>query len=381
MLEHLAKCRAVCFPPYDEDYGFVTVEAFASRKPVVTCTDSGGPAELVVDDVNGKVCAPRPETLAVALRELMDDRGRCRAAGAGGSRSGIRDDMVSRRQPVADDMTTKPGIIASALVGILLLAFARVGRLSEGERRSLQGRRVDLLHARPQPGARLRFPVRAQGSHSRLGGIFRARGRVPEDGQRRRNPRLELVSLLPLGEARRSRARDAAVFFEVVHLPAGCGAVHRALRDERLSRAARDPDRARSAGDLPVHASRRRSRTGSRCRWRSRSWRHRWCRCTSSGSCRSSSISRSCCMPCFSGPTRKSPASHQHSRTCSSRHPRRACVRLHRGAAHRAGDVLEAAAPARAGADGSARGEPPAVETRRWACSSSAEPSRRRCSR
>ena len=73
MLDHLAKCRAVCFPPYDEDYGFVTVEAFASRKPVVTCTDSGGPAELVADNVNGKVCAPRAEALASALRELMDD--------------------------------------------------------------------------------------------------------------------------------------------------------------------------------------------------------------------------------------------------------------------------------------------------------------------
>lgn len=75
MLDHLARCRAVCFPPLDEDYGFVTVEAFASRKPVVTCTDSGGPAELVANDVNGKVCAPRPETLAVALRELMEDTG------------------------------------------------------------------------------------------------------------------------------------------------------------------------------------------------------------------------------------------------------------------------------------------------------------------
>jgi glycosyltransferase involved in cell wall biosynthesis len=73
MLEHLARCRAVCFPPYDEDYGFVTVEAFASRKAVITCTDSGGPAELVNDDVNGKVCAPRPETLALALREVMED--------------------------------------------------------------------------------------------------------------------------------------------------------------------------------------------------------------------------------------------------------------------------------------------------------------------
>jgi glycosyltransferase involved in cell wall biosynthesis len=84
MLDHLAKCRAVCFPPYDEDYGFVTVEAFASRKPVVTCTDSGGPAELVVDDVNGKVCAPRPETLAVALRELMDDAGAAERMGQAG---------------------------------------------------------------------------------------------------------------------------------------------------------------------------------------------------------------------------------------------------------------------------------------------------------
>ena len=73
LLEHLSRCRAVCFPPYDEDYGFVTVEAFASRKPVITCTDSGGAAELVAEGVTGKVCAPRPQALATALREVMDD--------------------------------------------------------------------------------------------------------------------------------------------------------------------------------------------------------------------------------------------------------------------------------------------------------------------
>ncbi len=84
MLDHLAKCRAVCFPPYDEDYGFVTAEAFASGKAVVTCTDSGGPAELVLNDVNGKVCAPRPEALAVALRELIDDAAAAQRLGAGG---------------------------------------------------------------------------------------------------------------------------------------------------------------------------------------------------------------------------------------------------------------------------------------------------------
>jgi glycosyltransferase involved in cell wall biosynthesis len=84
LVDHLAKCRAVCFPPYDEDYGFVTAEAFASGKPVVTCTDSGGPAELVLNDVNGKVCAPRPAALAVALRELMDDGAAAQRLGEAG---------------------------------------------------------------------------------------------------------------------------------------------------------------------------------------------------------------------------------------------------------------------------------------------------------
>jgi len=74
LLDHLARCRAVCFPPLQEDYGFVTAEAFASAKPVVTCHDSGGPAELVRDGVHGFVCDPTPQALAVALRRLMKDR-------------------------------------------------------------------------------------------------------------------------------------------------------------------------------------------------------------------------------------------------------------------------------------------------------------------
>jgi glycosyltransferase involved in cell wall biosynthesis len=73
LLAELARCRAVCFPPYQEDYGFVTVEAFASRKAVITCSDSGGPSELVRDEVNGFVTAPTPEGLASALRRLADD--------------------------------------------------------------------------------------------------------------------------------------------------------------------------------------------------------------------------------------------------------------------------------------------------------------------
>ncbi len=73
MLDHLARCRAVCFTPFGEDYGFVTVEAFASRKPVITCRDSGGPAELVRHTVTGLICDPTPTALAGALARLAGD--------------------------------------------------------------------------------------------------------------------------------------------------------------------------------------------------------------------------------------------------------------------------------------------------------------------
>ena len=73
LLGHLARCRAVCFPPLEEDYGFVTVEAFASHKAVVTCRDSGGPLDLVVDGETGLVCDPVPASLAAAFARLLED--------------------------------------------------------------------------------------------------------------------------------------------------------------------------------------------------------------------------------------------------------------------------------------------------------------------
>jgi glycosyltransferase involved in cell wall biosynthesis len=90
VLTHLARCRAVCFPPFEEDYGFVTVEAFASRKPVVTCRDSGGPAELVEDNVTGLVAEPDPKSLAVALGRVMNDVANARWMGEAAFAAGAR---------------------------------------------------------------------------------------------------------------------------------------------------------------------------------------------------------------------------------------------------------------------------------------------------
>jgi glycosyltransferase involved in cell wall biosynthesis len=50
------------------------VEAFSSCKAVLTCRDSGGPAELVNDGANGMVCDPTPEAVARGMRRLTDDR-------------------------------------------------------------------------------------------------------------------------------------------------------------------------------------------------------------------------------------------------------------------------------------------------------------------
>ncbi len=84
LVDHLARCRAVCFPAQDEDYGFVTVEAFASAKPVVTCTDSGGPLEFVHDGAEGLVASPTPESLARALATLAGDEGLATRLGQAG---------------------------------------------------------------------------------------------------------------------------------------------------------------------------------------------------------------------------------------------------------------------------------------------------------
>ena len=84
LIELYAGALAVIYPPYDEDFGYVTLEAFLAHKPVVTCTDSGGPNEFVVDGTNGYVCEPGPEPLADAMRRLAADRRRAAAFGAAG---------------------------------------------------------------------------------------------------------------------------------------------------------------------------------------------------------------------------------------------------------------------------------------------------------
>jgi glycosyltransferase involved in cell wall biosynthesis len=79
-----ARCLAVFFGPFDEDYGYVTLEAMLASKPVITCTDSGGPLEFVVHEENGFVLDPDPQTIAEKLDWLYHHKSKARAMGEAG---------------------------------------------------------------------------------------------------------------------------------------------------------------------------------------------------------------------------------------------------------------------------------------------------------
>jgi glycosyltransferase involved in cell wall biosynthesis len=82
---HYAQALGIVFPPADEDYGYVTLEAMLSSKPVITCTDSGGPLEFVRAGDTGLLTEPTPEALAGAMDRLWEDRERAKRWGEAGS--------------------------------------------------------------------------------------------------------------------------------------------------------------------------------------------------------------------------------------------------------------------------------------------------------
>jgi glycosyltransferase involved in cell wall biosynthesis len=75
----------VYYGPYDEDYGYVTIEGFAAHRPVVTLTDAGGPLEFVTNEQTGFVTPPEPEAIAHAFDVLFSNRPKARAMGEAGN--------------------------------------------------------------------------------------------------------------------------------------------------------------------------------------------------------------------------------------------------------------------------------------------------------
>jgi glycosyltransferase involved in cell wall biosynthesis len=91
----------VVYAPFDEDYGYVTIEGFAAARPLVTLRDSGGPLEFVTDGETGLVAEPDPKAIAESLDRLYTDREAAARWGLAGNRL-IRDVV-----PAWPDVVTK----------------------------------------------------------------------------------------------------------------------------------------------------------------------------------------------------------------------------------------------------------------------------------
>lgn len=88
--ELYAHARAVYYAPVDEDYGFATVEALMSARPVITTDDAGGVLEFIENENDGWVARAEENEIAHALTRAFDDVEICRAYGERG-RERVRD--------------------------------------------------------------------------------------------------------------------------------------------------------------------------------------------------------------------------------------------------------------------------------------------------
>ncbi len=70
MIGLYARARGVVFTPIDEDLGYVALEAMLAGKPLLTLSDTGEPATLTRDGVEGFVVSPEPEALADVMNRL-----------------------------------------------------------------------------------------------------------------------------------------------------------------------------------------------------------------------------------------------------------------------------------------------------------------------
>ena len=84
LIELYSNALGVCYLPFDEDYGYVTLEGMLSSKPVIVPRDGGGATEFVEDGREGFVADPEPRALAEALDTLYADRARAQTMGERG---------------------------------------------------------------------------------------------------------------------------------------------------------------------------------------------------------------------------------------------------------------------------------------------------------
>lgn len=86
-IQYYARCLAVYFGAYDEDYGYITLEGFFSEKAVIVHKDAGGPLEFVEDGVNGYVIENDAKLIAEKIDYLYQHKDIAEKMGKKGRKS------------------------------------------------------------------------------------------------------------------------------------------------------------------------------------------------------------------------------------------------------------------------------------------------------
>jgi len=74
MIGLYAGSRGVLFTPIDEDLGYIALEAMLAGKPLLTLSDSGEPAALTRDGIEGLVVTPETAALADAMSRVAGSK-------------------------------------------------------------------------------------------------------------------------------------------------------------------------------------------------------------------------------------------------------------------------------------------------------------------
>jgi len=143
LIDLYSKAIVVPFVPINEDFGLITIEAFSSRKPVITCFDSGEPANIVKDGINGFVVEPDPRIIAEKINYLIENPGEASRMGEQGYLS-VQDitwsNVVTR---LLDGIVIEPATLQRS-INVLITDMQPIEPATGGGRLRLKGLYTNL---------------------------------------------------------------------------------------------------------------------------------------------------------------------------------------------------------------------------------------------
>lgn len=191
-----SRALAVVFVPLREDYGYITLEAFKSGKPVITCSDSGEPLQFVKDGESGFICDPEPQSISHAMERIQSDKSKAVEMGQNGLSSISHITWPNIAEVLLDAGFSQPGVKKKttdrgAITKVAILDMQPIDPPVGGGRLRLLG----LYHALGK-----NIEARYIGSYDWPGEQFR---------QHFLSPSLEEIDI-PLSEAHHEAARKLA---------------------------------------------------------------------------------------------------------------------------------------------------------------------------